>query len=248
MDSLRKTALIAGVLLLITFVTSIPPQFGLYTPVLNDPQHYVLGAGADTRVAAGAFLEVLLAIAGAGTAITLFPVLKRHSEGLALGYVAARILESTVIVVGLISVMSVITLRQDFAGGHGADAAAFAVAARALVASHKWTFLLGPGFVAGVGNGLMLGYLMYRSRLVPRRMAVLGLVAGSLATASAVAELFGLYQQVSGPATVLVFPEALWEASLGVWLAVKGFRPSPILSGPAPRAGAGEASATPTAL
>jgi hypothetical protein len=229
MDSTRKRALLAGVLFLVTIVTSIP-ALGLYGPVLNN-SHYVLGAGADTRIATGAFLEVLLAIAGIGTAVTLFPIIKRQNEGLALGYVAARVLESTVIVVGIISVLSVVTLRQDFAGNPGADATTLVIVGKALVAIHKWTFLLGPGFCSGIENGLILGYLMYRSGLVPRPLAVLGLAGGSLAVASATAELFGLYQQVSTVAGLLVLPEAAWEISLGIWLVVKGFTPSPIISG-----------------
>jgi hypothetical protein len=229
MDPTAKTARVAGALFLITFATSIPALF-LYGPVLNDA-HYVTGAGADGRVLAGAFLEVLLAVAGIGTAVTLFPVLKRHSEGIALGYVAARVLESTVIAVGIISVLSVLTLRHDFAG---ADGATFVIAGQALVAIHKWTFLLGPGFVAGAGNGLLLGALMYRSGLVPRPMAVLGLVGGSLACIAATLELFGVIQQVSAVAAAVTLPEAVWEASLGVWLVVKGFRPAPVSCDPLP--------------
>lgn len=217
------------VFFLITVVTSIP-ALGLYGPVLNNT-HYVLGAGTDTRIFTGAFLEMLLAIAGIGTAVTLFPIIKRQNEGIALGYVAARVLESTVIVVGIVSVLSVVTLRQDFAGNPGTDAATLVIVGKALVAIHKWTFLLGPGFCAGIENGLILGYLMYRSGLVPRPMAILGLAGGCLAFASATAELFGLYEQVSTVAAVLVLPEAIWEVSLGIWLVVKGFAPSPLVTG-----------------
>jgi len=230
MDSARKTALLTGVFFIITIVASIP-ALGLYGPILNNA-HYVLGGGADTRIYVGALLELITAAAGIGTAVTLFPVLKRQSEGMALGYVAARILESTVIVVGIVSVLSVVTMQHNFAAGSGADAASYVIASQALVAIHKWTFLLGPGFCAGAENGLLLGYLMYRTRLVPRPIAVLGLVGGSLAVASAIAELFGLYQQVSAPAAIVVFPEALFEAALGVWLVVKGFRPSPVIQDP----------------
>jgi hypothetical protein len=228
MESTRKSALLAGVFFLLTFATSIP-ALALYGPALND-HNYVLGSGADTRVIVGAFLEVGLAIAGIGSAVTLFPILKRHNEAAALAYVTARVLESAVIVVGIVSVLSVVTLRRDFTGSTGADAASFVTAGKALVAVHKWTFLLGPGFCSGIENGLLLGYLMYRTGLVPRPMAVLGLVGGSLAVASAIAELFGLYQQVSAAAGVVVFPEAAWEALLGIWLTVKGFRPTPNLS------------------
>jgi Domain of unknown function (DUF4386) len=237
MDPTRKSALLTGVFFIITSVTSIPALV-LYGPVLNDV-HYVLGTGADTRIAVGAFLEVLLAISGIGTAITLFPVLRRQNEGVALGYVAARVLESTVIAVGIISVLSVVTLRQDFTGANGAT---FAVAGQALVAIHKWTFLLGPGFVAGIGNGLLLGYLMYRSGLVPRPMAVLGLTWGSLAFAAAVLELFGVFQQVSAAAALVTLPEAVWEASLGIWLLVKGLRPAHVTADRGCLAGVGRAA------
>jgi hypothetical protein len=228
MDPVRKSALVTGVLFLITFVTSIPALV-LYGPVLNNAS-YIVGGGADGRVLTGAFLEVLLAIANIGTAVTLFPVIKRQSESLALGYVAARIVESAVIVIGIASVLAVVAMRRDLAASAGADAATLVVAGKALVALHQGTFLLGPAFCAAIENGLILGYLMYRSRLVPRPMAVLGLAGGTLAFCAATAELFGLFPQVSGPSFILTLPEALWEASLGIWLVAKGFRPSPVIA------------------
>ena len=234
MDSLRKTALVTGVLYLVTFITSIPALI-LYGPVLNDT-HYILGSGADTRVFAGAFLEILLAIAGIGTAVAIFPVVKRQNEGIALGFVAARIVESTIIAVGIISLLAVVTMRRDFAGSGGSDAGALVIAGKTLVAIHKWTFLLGPGYCAGIESGLMLGYLMYRSGLVPRPIAVLGLAGGSLAFVAATAELFGLFSQVSPAAFLLVLPEALFEFSLGIWLTFKGFRPSPVTAAVTPAA------------
>jgi hypothetical protein len=224
----RRTARIAGVWFVITFVASIPALI-LYDPVLNDTG-YILGAGADTRVQLGAFLEVITAIANIATAVVLFPILKRQSESIALGYVALRVLESTVIVVGLISVLAVVTLRQDLAGAAGSDAAVLETVGRSLVAVKDGTFLLGPAFCAGFGNGLLLGYLMYRSGLVPRRMAMLGLIGGPLAFATATAVLFGAYEQTSATNFIFTIPEIAWEASLAVYLVVKGFRPSPILS------------------
>jgi hypothetical protein len=243
MDSTRKTALLTGVLFIITFVTSIP-ALGLYGPVLKDA-NYVLGPGSDTRITVGALLEVGLAVSGIGTAVTIFPILRRHNEGAALAYTAARVVESTVIIVGIVSVLSVVTLRKDFAGATGADPATFVTAGKALVAVHKWTFLLGPGFCAGIENGLLLGFLMYRTGLVPRPIAVLGLVGGTLAVVSGIAELFGLYQQVSGAAVAMVFPEAAFEAAFGIWLTVKGFKPAPIISGAVAPSAVGEASPAP---
>src|SRR5215218_4433919 len=152
----QTIARVTGVLFLITFITSIPAFFVFYAPVLDDPR-YIVGAGADTSVSLGAFLELLLIIANIGTAVVLWPVLKRQNEILALGYVTARVIECAFIAVGILSLLSVVTLRQEAAG---ADAASLVAVGESLVALHDWTFLLGPGFVVGVGNGLLLGYLM----------------------------------------------------------------------------------------
>ncbi len=231
MNSTSKSARVAGVLFLITFIASIPAAFYFYPPVLNDP-NYIVGAGADMGVRLGALLEVILVVANVGTAVVLFPILKRQNEAVALGYVTARVLESAVIVVGILSLLSVVTLRQEFAGAAGADAASIVAVGSALVAVHDWTFLLGPGFLAPLGNGMLLGYLMYRSGLVPRGMAMLGLVGGPLLIASMVAVLFGAYEQVSVWSAIATIPEFLWELSLGIWLVAKGFNASAIASEP----------------
>ncbi|MFL5798220.1 MAG: DUF4386 domain-containing protein [Actinomycetota bacterium] len=228
MNSTRKTALVAGVLFIITFVASIPAQLVLYTPVL-DHARYIVGAGADDRIALGALLEMILIIANIGTAVVLFPILKRQSEVLSLGYVTARIVESAFIAVGLLSLLAIVTLRQDVGGA--AAAGSLVPVGRALVAIHDWTFLLGPGWVVGIGNGLILGYLMYRSGLVPRGMAMLGLIGGPLIIASGTAVLFGVFEPGSGPQVIATAPEFVWELSLGIYLIVKGFRPSPITAG-----------------
>jgi hypothetical protein len=221
--STRNLARIAGVLFLITFVTAIPAVL-LYDPVLNDTG-YITGSGSDTRALLGAFLELILIIANIGTAVVLFPILKRQSESLALGYVTARIVECTFIAVGILSVLAVVTLRQDLAGA-GSDPATLGAVGRSLVAIHDWTFLLGPGFVVGIGNGLLLGYLMYRSALVPPRMAMLGLVGGPLVCASGIAVLFGGIEQGSAGQGIATIPEFAWELSLGIYLTAKGFKPS----------------------
>ena len=236
MSSTRKTALIAGALFVITFLTSIPAQLLLYSPVL-DHTNYIIGAGADTRVAFGAFLEVLLIVANVGSAVVLFPVLKRQNEGLALGYVAARIIESTFIAIGVVSLLAVVTLRRDVGAAGGAGSV---TVGRSLVAVHDWTFLLGPGWIVGVGNGLILGYLMYRSGLMPRGLAILGLIGGPLIIASGTAVLFNVFGPGSAPQVIATIPEFVWELSLGIYLMVKGFKPSPILSGTIGDAGADE--------
>lgn len=229
MDSTRRIAVITGVLFIITYITAIPALF-LLDPVLNDAD-YIVGAGADNRVLLGAFLELLLIIANIGTGVVLFPLLKRQNESLALGFVAARLVECAFIAVGILSVLSVVTLRQDFAGAAGADAASLVIAGKSLVAVKDWTFLLGPGFVVGIGNGLVLGYLMYRSGLVPRGMAMLGLVGGPLLIASGTAILFGVFEAGSAWQLIATIPEFFWELSLGIYLVVKGFKPSPITAG-----------------
>jgi branched-subunit amino acid transport protein AzlD len=220
MDSLRKTALVAGVLYLITFVSV--PTLALYRPVHDT--NYIVGPGPDTAVIFGGILEMIVALAGIGTAVVLYPVVKRQNEGVALGFVGARVLEAAIIVVGVVSLLSVVTLRQ---GGAGADAL---VTGQALVALHDWTFLLGQGLLPAV-NALLLGSLMYQSRLVPRVLPLFGLIGAPLLVASDIATLFDLWGQVSVLSGIAALPIALWEFSLGVWLVVKGFKPSPITAG-----------------
>src|SRR5215210_6055209 len=222
----QKIARVFGVLYLITFITSILAFFIFYAPVLDDPR-YIVGAGADTGVQWGAFLELILIIANIGTAVVVFPILRRQNEVLALGYVTARIVECTFIAVGILSLLTVVTLRQEAAG---ADAGSLLAVGQSLVALHDWTFLLGPGFVVGVGNGLILGYLMYTSRLVPRAMAMLGLIAGPVIIASGAAVLFGAFEAGAVWQIIATIPEFFWELSLGIWLIVKGFNPSALAS------------------
>jgi hypothetical protein len=227
--SSRAIAAFTGVLFLITFITSIPAQLVLYAPLLHDP-NFILGTGPDLGVSLGALLELILVVANIGTAVVLYPLVKRQNEAIALGYVAARVLESAVIMVGIFSVLSILTLRLEFAGAIDIDAAALTTVGRALVATHDATFLLGPGFLAGFGNGILLGYLMYRSGLVPRGMAILGLIGGPLLIAAMIAVLFGVFAAGSMWQAIATIPEFLWELSLGIYLVVKGFKPSPIVS------------------
>jgi hypothetical protein len=220
----QTIARVTGVLFLITYVTSIPAAFFLYPPVVDDP-NYIVGSGADTSVRLGAFLEVILIISGIGTAVVVWPVLKRVNEILALGFVTARVMECVFIAVGILSLLTVVTLRQEAAAG--ADGGSLIVVGESLVALHEWTRQLGPGFVVGVGNGLILGYLMYTSRLVPRGMAVLGLIGGPLIIVTGVAVLLGVLEE-GGVWQVAVIPEFLWELLLGIWPIVRGFNPSAI--------------------
>ena len=226
---MRQTALLAGALYLVTFVTSIP-TLKLYAP-LRDHADFVLGAGSATGPTWGAFLEIALALACVGTAVVLFPVAKRQSERAALGFLAARTLEAGLILVGVVSLLSVLTLRHDVAATAGADAPSLVTAGHTLVAVYDRTFLLGQSLMPVV-SALCLGSVLYRSGLVPRIIPAVGLVGAPLLLASDIAIFFGAYQQGSALAGLAALPIAVWEFALGVWLVVKGFRPAPLLTQP----------------
>ena len=224
MSSTRKTALVAGVFYLITFISI--PTLALYRPVKNHAD-WILGSGAGTAVLVGGFLEVIVALAGIGTAVTLYPVVNRQNEGVALGFVAARVLEAGMIFTGVVSLLSLVTLRQHLGGAAGADAPSLVTTGASHVAVYNWTFLLGQSLMPGI-NALLLGSLMYRSRLVPRVIPVTGLIGAPLLITAVFATLFGGIEQYSSLAAATALPVAAWELSLGVWLVIKGFRPSPI--------------------
>jgi hypothetical protein len=225
MTSLRKTALVAGIFYLITFISI--PTLALYGPVKNH-RDWILGSGSHTAVLVGAFLEVIVALAGIGTAVTLYPVVKRQNEGVALGFVTARLLEAAMIFTGVLSLLSLVTLRHDLGGAAGANAAALVTTGASHVAVYNWTMLLGQTLMPCI-NALLLGSLMYRSRLVPRIIPIVGLIGAPLLLAAVIAALFsGSIGHVSAFQAIATFPVAAWEFSLGVWLVVKGFKPSPI--------------------
>jgi len=220
MTSPRKLAVIAGACYLVTHVTSIAALV-LYGPVLHDAD-FIVGSGSTTGVLIGALLEVICAVGIVGTAVALFPVVRRSREGGAIAYVGLRTLEAGIILVGVASLLAVVTLRQHAAG---ADASSLVTAGQGLVAVHDWTFLLGPNFVCAADT-LVLAYAMWRSRLIPRFIAGLGLAGGSMLFVSATAVLFGAYQQVSLPGAVAPLPVFAWELSLAIFLIARGFRPA----------------------
>jgi hypothetical protein len=226
MSPMRKAALIAGIAYIATFVFSIPVKFGLWADALDKPD-FVLGAGSDAGVPLGAAFEVLTALGGVVTAVALYAVARRHSERAALGFVTTRVLEAAVIFVGVLSILTVYTLRQDAVGTAAADTGALLTAGHALVGIHDWTFLLGPGLMAAL-NALLIGSVMYRSGLVPRWIPTLGLIGAPLLLASGIATLFGAWDQISGPAVLFALPIAVWEFSFGVYMTVKGFKPSTV--------------------
>jgi Domain of unknown function (DUF4386) len=211
-SSHRNRALIAGIFYLLTFV-SIPTLF-LYNPVRS--ANYIIGTGPDTRAIIGGILEIIVALAGIGTAVVLFPMLKRKNESVALGLVAARILESGTIFVGVAFILSIVTLRR---AGVGADAS---VTGRALIALYNRIFLLGQSFMPAVCD-LILGILLYQSRLVPRRLSIVGIIGAPILVVGYIAVMFDLIGQRSSLAGLSAFPVAMFEFSLGLWLVLKGF-------------------------
>lgn len=214
-----------GVLYLVTFATSIPALW-LFQPVLDDPVGYIAGAGSDNRILLGALLELILIVANVGTAVVIVPIVRRLSDELAIGYVTARLFESTFILLGIVSVLGIVLLRQEASGG------AEGSIAYTLAGIKDFTFNLGPGWVVGLGNGLILGYVMYRMGLVPRQMAVLGLVGGTLILVSGTLVLFDVAEPGGTLQAICTVPEFIWELSLGVYCVVKGFRrSSPFLQG-----------------
>jgi hypothetical protein len=221
MDAHRGNAVAAGVFFVVAFAAAIA-GLALYQPALGDPA-YVLGAGADTQVLLGGFLELLLAGSCIGTGVALYPVVRRYGPSVALGYVCGRLLEAALICVGIVATLSLVSLRRAAAPG---DDEALTTAARTLIALHDWTFLLGPGLVIGV-NSMLLAWLMHRSGLVPRWIARLGLAGGALVLASSTAVLFGLYAQTSAAALLAALPVAAWEMCLAVRLLARGFTPPP---------------------
>ncbi len=221
-----------GILFIITYATSIPALL-LFGPVLNDVQ-YVTGAGRDTQIQFAALLEFILIVANIGSAVALYPLMRRRFPVGAIGFIAARMTESAFIGVGILSVLSVVSLRDA-----GSVSAALPVVAEALVAIKDWSFQFGPGFVVPIGNGMLLGWMMYRTGMVPRRLAMLGLVGGPVLFAATTGILFGVLDKGDPLYAIAVVPEFIWELSLGVYLAVTGGRvaelvdPEPARSMPA---------------
>ena len=224
----RRIARITGWLWIITFVTSIPARFVFYGPVLEDGKNYVLGDGTDamTLIALGALFELILIVANIGTAVVPYSIHKRVSEPGAMGFVTARVMESVFIAVGILCMLAISTLRQDAPGG--LDTAL----GQGLEAVYEWSFRLGPGFVVGVGNGLILGWLMWRSELVPRGLSIFGLIGGSLIIIAGVLVMFDVIEGAGPVQGLMSIPEAFWELSLGIYLVARGYRPSPILEEP----------------
>src|SRR5918997_2588538 len=232
LDPMRRTSRAAGIRYLVTFVSV--PTLMVFQPV-RDGADFVLGSGSATGVLWGAFSEVVVALAGIGTAVVLFPVAKRVSETAALGFVTARVVEGSLIIVGVVSIHTLVTLRDDVAGTAAADPASLVTAGHTLVATYDWTFLLSQSLMP-VFNALCLGYVLYRSGLVPRILPALGLIGAPLLLASDIAIFFCVYDRMAPIAALAALPIAAWEFSLGLYLTVKGFKPSAVAALTSPRA------------
>ena len=240
MDSMRKTALVAGALYLLTFIAI--GTLTLYTPVLKDPA-YILSSGGDAGLRWGALIEVIVALAGIGTAITLYPVVRRQNEAFALGFVTSRVIEGAMLLTGVVSLLSLASLHQVGAAA-GADSTALLTNGAALVGTYNAAFLIG-GTLMPAMNALLLGYLMYRSSLVPRLIPAIGLVGGVLMTSSAIGQILGINEKISVWSVIALLPIFAWELSLGLYMAIKGFKStSPLMVAAAGRS-VGEDGAPP---
>lgn len=232
---LRRSGRIFGWLFIGTFITSIPARLlfihGVGASWTN--MHFVPGETSTASIKLGGVLEFGLIVTQIGTALVLYPVARRLHETVALGYVAARIVESVFAAIGLMSIISVVSVAGALRGASGSDAAALTTQGNSLVHTYEWAFEWGPGLVAGIGNGLMVGYLMYKTGLVPRRMALLGLIGGPVLILNFVLILAGVYRNGEGPSGLLTLPEAAWELFLGIYCAWKGFRSSSAIAEPA---------------
>jgi hypothetical protein len=226
----QRTGRIFGWLFIGTFVTSIPARL-LFINGLGASWSDVRFVPGDTSTASlkfGAVLEFGLIVTQIGTAVVIYWLVRRQSESISLGYVSARIMESVFAAIGIMSIISIVNVADSLSAS-GADASALAVTGNSLAHTYQWAFQWGPGLVAAIGNGLMLGYLMYRSELVPRRMAMIGLVGGPVLILSHILILCNVYKNGEGASGLFTLPEAAWELSLGIYCAWKGFRPeSPI--------------------
>lgn len=212
----RRLSRAAGVLYLLTFISILTVAF--YAPARNP--NYITGPGPDNGIIFGGILEIIVALACIGTAVALYPVVRRQGEAYALGFVGARILEAGTIFAGVVSLMTLVTLRQSGAGAEGL------VLGRALLAMYDW-FHLGQNLIPAV-NAVLLGSLLYRARLVPRLLPVLGFIAAPLLVANTIILMFGISGPLLTLTTLGVIPIAVWEFSLGVWLVVKGFYATPL--------------------
>ena len=228
MNSSKKTAKLIGILFILAAVSAIAGVL-LYNPILNNADYLITGSTHANQVILGALTELVLVVSAIGTATTMFPILRKYNETIALWHVCFRFLEAVVITVGLISVLALLTLSREFATAGSPDTASFQAVGTSLIAIHDWTFMLGPLFFLGI-NTIMYSYIFYKSKLVPTALAFLGMTGAVLVFICALLVMFGLIQQVSLLGGLLALPIAVFEISLAVWLIRKGFNDSEVVA------------------
>lgn len=227
MNTIKKSSLIVGILFILAAVTAIIGLI-LYDPILNDPDYLIKGSEHANQVILGALMELILVISAVGTSTTMFPLLRKYNETIALWHVCFRFLEAVIITVGIISVLSLLTLSQEFVAAGAPDISSFQASGTLLKAVHDWTFLLGPNFMLGI-NTMMYSYIFYKTKLVPRFIPILGMTGATLIFIAALLEMFGVFPQQSVWGAILALPVAANEMILAVWLIVKGFNESALL-------------------
>ena len=228
MNANRDIAILVGVLYILAAVTAIM-GFALYQPILNDPYYIIKSSANETQVIWGAFNELILAFSVIGISVMMFPIVNKENESIAIGYVCFRLLEAVLIIIGIISLLSIVTLNHDFGKAIAPNASSYLTSGKLMVTIHNWTFLLGPNLALGPST-LMMSYFLYDSKLVPRLISVLGLIGGFLILTCAVLVMFGVFFQVSVWGAILAIPVFVYEMSLAVWLIVKGFNSSVVYS------------------
>ncbi|WEK54424.1 MAG: DUF4386 domain-containing protein [Candidatus Cohnella colombiensis] len=228
MNSNKLAAKIVGVLFILAAVTSII-GLTLYDPILKDPDYLMKGSEHANKILLGALMEIILVVSAVGTAATMFPILRKYNETIAIWHVCFRFLEAVIITVGIISVLSLLTLSREFVSAGALDAPYFQASGTLLKAIHDWTFLLGPALMLGI-NTMMYSYIFIKSKLVPRFIPILGMTGATLVFTEALLVMFGVIEQVSVWGAILALPVAANEMTLAVWLIFKGFNPSALAS------------------
>ena len=220
MTSFRRTALVCGLLYLLTFVGSIGAAF-LVAPALTDPA-YILGPGVDQQIGLGAILELVNVFGCVGCGIAFFSVIRHEHEGLAIGYFGTRLFEAAIITVGVLGLLSILTLRQQVAAG--ADGRTLVPVAAGFAVLRDWATAIGANMAPF--NALMLGTALYRAKLVPRAIPALGLIGAPILIAFVIGMILGVAQPGTPFHAIAVLPFFIWELALGLWLTFKGFNES----------------------
>ncbi|HQW25439.1 MAG TPA: DUF4386 domain-containing protein [Saprospiraceae bacterium] len=221
MKSNRSNAIAAGILFIIAAVAAMTGRI-LYGPILADPDYIIKGTAHEAQVLWGAFFEILTAFAVIGTPVALFPVLRKYNQSLAIATVSFRLLETTMIIVGILSLLTIVTLSHEFTNEINPDTTSYLLAGKSLLAFQNWTFAFGPNVALGPST-FMTGYLLYRSKLVPRFISILGMVGGPVIFTCGVLVMFGMFTQTSLWGGLLAIPVFVYEMSLAIRLLSRGF-------------------------